>query len=97
MTAIETHLRELVAEMVRAELDRRLPERAPVAQPVNPGPDAEYIDDRELSEWIGLSRETLQQLRRGTDGPPFVRVARRAVKYHVPTVRAWLERRTVGR
>lgn len=98
VTDVELGLRELLRTIVREEL-RTAREESP-ASPAPSGrnvPDAEYIDDRALSKWLDVSRETLQQMRSRAEGPPFVRVARKAVRYHVPTVRQWLDSQTCGR
>lgn len=58
-------------------------------------PDAEYIDERALAAWVGICVGTLQQMRWRGSGPPYVKFGARAVRYHVPSVRAWLDTRTV--
>ena len=83
----------MIERIVDARVAKILADARPANDETPKGPAAEYLDDIALAEWLAISRETLQALRRGTDGPPFVRVARRAVRYHVPAVREWLARR----
>lgn len=99
---IDAALKEMLRELVREEVRAAVAE-VPMPVPANtnagsrPDQDAEYIDDKALAVWIGISRETLQSMRTNGEGPPFVKVARRAIRYHVPSVRAWLTAQTRGR
>lgn len=55
------------------------------------------INDKTLSEWIGISTVTLQRWRTngGSDGPKFVSMPQKTL-YRVGEVRDWLNKRTVG-
>ena len=93
MADTEQNLRDILRAMVREELRAA---REDVSAPAPLGPDAEYIDDRKLAAWLDVSRATLQQMRSRAEGPPFVHVARKAVRYHVPTVGSGSRRRPAG-
>jgi predicted DNA-binding transcriptional regulator AlpA len=55
------------------------------------------IDARAVSELLGLSVITLQQMRRRGDGPAWFKTARgRAVRYRLADVLAYRAARTVG-
>lgn len=98
MTELLANLRDVIADIVRDEVKRALADVTPAPAPGEP--DAEYIDDKALAKWLGMSRETIQQQRHRGKGPPFVKVTpgdRGRVRYHVPTVRAWLAKEQRGR
>lgn len=95
MTELIANLRDVITDIVKDEVKRALADVTPAPAPS--GPDAEYIDDRQLAAWLGMSRETIQQQRCRGEGPPFIKVARKAVRYHVPTVRAWLKDQQRGK
>jgi len=59
-------------------------------------PTSEWITERQLAQWVGVSCVTLQQMRWKGNGPPFTKFGTRAIRYHVPSVRAWLDARTVS-
>jgi predicted DNA-binding transcriptional regulator AlpA len=52
----------------------------------------EYVDTRKLAEITGISASTWNKRRLTGDTPPFMKVGK-SVRYHVPTVRAWLAER----
>jgi predicted DNA-binding transcriptional regulator AlpA len=49
----------------------------------------EYVDTRKLAEITGISASTWNKRRLTGDTPPFTKIGK-SVRYHVPTVRAWL-------
>lgn len=91
---LDDYITDLVRRIVREELATLHP--APPAEPPTFKPSGEYVDDRELAAWIGLSLETVQQWRGRGEGPPFIKMGPRCVRYHVPAVREWMERRRRG-
>lgn len=56
-----------------------------------------YVDTEGAAQLLGLSRSSLEKYRhfRDPNGPPFVRFGRGAIRYHVPSLLAWAESRTV--
>jgi predicted DNA-binding transcriptional regulator AlpA len=52
----------------------------------------EFISERELSEWLGISQPTLSRHRRLGTGPDFVRLSARRVAYRRSSVEAWLSK-----
>lgn len=55
----------------------------------------EFIDERQLSERIGIECTTLQNWRWSGKGPRYVKVGR-LVRYNLADVLAWLAANTVG-
>jgi predicted DNA-binding transcriptional regulator AlpA len=53
----------------------------------------EFITERELSVWLGISQPTLSRHRRYGTGPAFVRLSARRVAYRRNSVEAWLNAR----
>jgi predicted DNA-binding transcriptional regulator AlpA len=55
----------------------------------------EYVNEIELEALTGVSASKWRKDRMlgGDAGPPFVKIGR-SVRYHLPTVRAWLNERT---
>jgi predicted DNA-binding transcriptional regulator AlpA len=51
----------------------------------------EFVTERELSVWLGLSQPTLSRHRRHGTGPAFVRLSPRRVAYRRTAVEAWLQ------
>lgn len=95
IAALRAALREEIAAEVAAEVKRQLAGAAVVPAPaMTTAPEREWVDEIALAAWLGISRETVQQWRAHDDGPAYTRVAKRAVRYHVPTVRTWLAGRT---
>jgi predicted DNA-binding transcriptional regulator AlpA len=43
--------------------------------------------------YLGLAPSTLEKLRAVSDGPPFIRIGRRAIAYDVQDLDRWLEAR----
>jgi hypothetical protein len=58
-----------------------------------PIPAAEWVDENGAAALIGFAPGTLRQWRvSGRHGPPFAKFGRHkqgAIRYHVPTLRAW--------
>jgi len=52
----------------------------------------EYVDVRRLAEITGISASTWNKRRLTGDTPPFSKIGK-SVRYHVPTVREWMEGR----
>lgn len=55
----------------------------------------EWMTDRELAEWLSISRVKLQQDRAKGLGPPFARIGR-SVRYRRQDVEAWIAGRMGG-
>ena len=51
------------------------------------------INERAMAEYLGLSQRTLQGYRVSGDGPVFVRVSSRCIRYRRADGREWLEAR----
>ncbi|MDP6842657.1 MAG: helix-turn-helix domain-containing protein [Rhodospirillales bacterium] len=51
------------------------------------------IDEKEAANFIGLVDRTLQQFRQKGDGPKFVRISSRCIRYRRIDLRAWAEDR----
>jgi hypothetical protein len=49
------------------------------------------VTDSQLSGLLNIPRRTIQGWRRRGGGPPWVRVGRRAIRYDVVNVHAWLQ------
>jgi predicted DNA-binding transcriptional regulator AlpA len=101
-------LRDIVREVVREELCAAIAEvtsgragawigaEANHAVNQNAGASDELLDDRELAAWLKVSRETCQQWRTRGEGPPYVKIAARAVRYQRNQVETWLVKRRRG-
>ena len=83
-------LSEFFAEIVREELRAALAEQTPTTT------SGEWATDYELAKLIKISRTKLKEDRYRGVGPPYTRVGR-VVRYHVPTVQAWLAERSIPR
>lgn len=55
----------------------------------------EWMTEPQLAEWLQISEVKLRKDRWRGDGMPYTKLGR-AVRYHVPTVRAWLDRNGVS-
>lgn len=53
-----------------------------------------FIDDRTLSERVGISRSALQHWRLIGQGPPFIRIGKKKIIYDWEVVQAWLAANT---
>lgn len=49
------------------------------------------LDEREAAESIGLTPRFLQARRVRGDGPPFVRISSRCIRYRPEDIRRWAE------
>lgn len=54
-------------------------------------PKIKYLTEAQLSHLLGLSRKTLQKARYEGNGIPYVRIGKRAIRYRVEEVEAYLE------
>lgn len=62
----------------------------------NRTPSQVYITEKEVSAIIGLAEQTLRNMRSRGDGPPFVRVSRKAIRYGLGDLSEWIEARKVS-
>ena len=53
----------------------------------------EYVDADGLAALTGISKSTWAKRRLSGDTPPFIKIGR-SVRYHLPTVIAWMSRHT---
>lgn len=53
----------------------------------------ELLTEREVAAWLKLSVSSLKRLRLRGEGPPYVRLGPRAVRYSPEAVREWLRQR----
>lgn len=51
---------------------------------------APVLNTKELAEYLNVSERTLEKYRMEGDGPRFVKLSARAVRYRVEDVEAWL-------
>jgi predicted DNA-binding transcriptional regulator AlpA len=60
-------------------------------------PPPDLVNEDEAAVMVGLTPKTLQNKRanRDPDGPPYVRVSGRAVRYSRKALQSWLDSRTV--
>jgi len=49
------------------------------------------MNEKEAAKYLGLSARTLQNWRNRGDGPKFLRISRRAVRYRQEHLDDWLE------
>ncbi|HBZ44056.1 MAG TPA: excisionase [Maritimibacter sp.] len=56
-----------------------------------------YVDTPTAAGLLGLSRSSLEKYRHYRDpkGPPFAVFGRGSIRYHVPSLLAWAQERTV--
>ena len=55
-----------------------------------PKPEPGYMDTPAAAHHTGLSESFLNKLRMTEDGPPFIKVGRRAVRYRLGDLDAWM-------
>jgi len=55
----------------------------------------EYVNEKQAATLTGLSVFFLRKLRRVGGGPKFSRISRRALRYAVADLRAWMESKQV--
>lgn len=58
---------------------------------------APLMTTEEAAEFLGFSPRMLEKRRHRGDGPPYVRISSRAVRYRPEALRRWLDERTVNR
>ena len=51
------------------------------------------LDERQAANLIGVTTRFMQQRRRTGDGPVFIRVSSRCVRYRLRDITAWIEQR----
>jgi excisionase family DNA binding protein len=61
--------------------------------------DEQLLTTEQAAAYLNLKPTTLEQWRweRGDDGPPFLRLSRRAVRYRQSDLEAWAEKQIPGR
>jgi predicted DNA-binding transcriptional regulator AlpA len=52
-----------------------------------------FIGPEDLAKWLQISPRTIQQWRARRQGPPYVRVSYKQVRYAVEDVESWLATR----
>ncbi|WP_316205925.1 DNA-binding protein [Bradyrhizobium sp. SZCCHNR3058] len=72
-------------------LDRRARQIAGVA--IGADPDL-LLTTKQMAEWFGVSTQWLEIGRSKNYGPPFRKIGRKTVRYHVGEVKAWLDARS---
>lgn len=72
----------------RFHLDRRAARIA-----AEPGDPDELLSTIETAEWLSVSVQWLEISRHRGDGPPFLRIGTRCIRYRRDQVRAWLDSR----
>jgi predicted DNA-binding transcriptional regulator AlpA len=56
--------------------------------------DDKYLNEVELSVLLGVSARTIQRLRINGDGPRFIRISARCIRYSLASCKAWAAQRT---
>jgi hypothetical protein len=59
-------------------------------------PSNAMLTTAQMMVWLGVSHQWLEAARARGDGPPYVRVAPRLIRYDVEKVKAWLAWRRVA-
>jgi excisionase family DNA binding protein len=52
----------------------------------------ELITEQELARLLSVSLSTVKRLRASGEGPPVIRIGKRAIRYRRSDVQAWLRR-----
>jgi predicted DNA-binding transcriptional regulator AlpA len=73
-------------------IDKRC--RRIITDPVSDGDDDEMLSTQAVADWLGVSTAWLEMRRHGKEGPPFIRIGPKCIKYRRGAVRAWLEKRS---
>jgi len=55
--------------------------------------DEDMLTEAEVARMLGVSLSTVKRLRASGEGPPSIRVGKRALRYRRSDVEAWLQRR----
>jgi excisionase family DNA binding protein len=58
--------------------------------------EGELLTEAQVARLLTVSLSTMKRLRRAGDGPPFVRISKRGIRYRRADVDAWLSRRSEG-
>lgn len=87
--------------MVHATVDAALqPRRSltmqerPVAPSGVPSAASEYLSTKEAAALLGVHAVSMARWRVQGDGPPFIRLSRRAVRYARSSIDSWMQERT---
>ena len=56
--------------------------------------DDVYLSENELSALLRVSQRTIQRWRSSGDGPPFIRVGAKSIRYELCSCKAWADQRT---
>lgn len=65
---------------------------------VKPPEPEPLLSPEETAEYLGVSKDHLRRLRRSGEGPAWIRVSERVVRYKLSDLQSWVEaRREVGR
>jgi predicted DNA-binding transcriptional regulator AlpA len=56
--------------------------------------DDKYLNEEELSALLKVSTRTIQRWRLNGDGPPFIRVGARSIRYSLYSCKTWADERT---
>jgi excisionase family DNA binding protein len=56
----------------------------------------EMLTEQAVARILGVSVSTVRRLRASGEGPPSIRVGKRAIRYRRADVEAWLRRRGEG-
>jgi predicted DNA-binding transcriptional regulator AlpA len=57
----------------------------------------QLLNERQVSEWLGISLPSLQRLRSNGAGPRFIQLSERRIGYRASAVEGWLDTRTISR
>lgn len=57
------------------------------------GADEELLTSEQVARMLAMSPMTVRRLRMSGEGPPWIRVGKRAIRYRRGDVEAWLRRR----
>jgi predicted DNA-binding transcriptional regulator AlpA len=56
--------------------------------------DVTYLNEPELSALLKVSRRTIQRWGASVDGPPFIRVGAKSIRYELTSCKTWADQRT---
>ena len=59
--------------------------------PTNSPASLPLMSEAEAAEFLGYTTRFLQERRRRGQGPKFVRISQRAIRYRPEDIRAWIE------
>jgi predicted DNA-binding transcriptional regulator AlpA len=62
--------------------------------PANADLNNRLLDEKEAAMYLGFSPRSLQNWRVRGEGPRFIKVSARSVRYRMPDLLAWIEKRT---